>query len=307
MIAQAERLLRVSLTVQDLPRMEAFYCAAFGFARVGGGELSPALLRLLGAADTGARSALLRLGAEYLELVQFDPPGRPYPSGSTARDPWFQHVAIVVADMQAAHDRIQRLPVSPITQGGPQHLPANAGSVIAFKFRDPESHPLELIQFPPGRGDPVWRHRAREQLFLGFDHSAIVVADAALSRGFYTSRLGLGELSRSTNHGPEQQRLDGLADDVVDVVGLAPAAASTPHLELLGYHLASARPRTPRLSEEERAAYGHTAVKDAASARLVFEVDHLIEAQGTTLEDGSCAAQLLDPDGHRLLLIEPQR
>lgn len=307
MIARAERLLRVSLTVRDLALMERFYCAAFGFVRVGGGELSPALLRLLGATDTAARSSLLRLGNEFLELVQFDPPGRPYPSGSTARDPWFQHIAIVVADMEAAYDRIRQLPMSPITEGGPQQLPANAGSVIAFKFRDPESHPLELIQFPPGSGDPVWRHRAREQLFLGFDHSAIVVADAAVSEGFYTSRLGLAELARSTNHGPEQQRLDGVSSDVVDVVGLAPAGASTPHLELLGYHLASARSVAPRPLQDGRAARGPTAIEDAASARLVFQVDQLAEATGTLLEDGSRAAELIDPDGHRLLLIEPPR
>jgi catechol 2,3-dioxygenase-like lactoylglutathione lyase family enzyme len=292
-IARAERLLRVSLTVQDLALMEDFYCTAFGFVRVGGGALSAALLRLLGAPDTTARSSLLRLGAEHLELVQFDAPGRPYPSSSTARDPWFQHIAIVVADMGVAYDRIRRLPIRPISEGGPQRLPPDTGSVVAFKFRDPESHPLELIQFAPGAGDPIWRRPAAEQLFLGFDHSAIVVADASLSERFYASRLGLSELSRSLNHGPEQQRLDGLPEDLVDVVGLAPAAATTPHLELLGYH-----------HGETRVATAYTAVQDAASARLVFEVDRLAQLKGLTMEDGSCVAQLLDPDGHRLLLVE---
>ena len=293
MITRVDRLLRVSLTVHDLARMEDFYCAAFGFVRVAGGELSQALLRVLGAPDATARASLLRLGTEHLELVQFDPPGRPYPTGSTARDPWFQHIAIVVADMNAAYERVHRLPISPITRGGPQRLPPSTGCVVAFKFRDPESHPLELIRFPPGSGNPVWQEPA-QQLFLGFDHSAIVVADAALSEQFYTSRLGLSEHSRSVNRGPEQERLDGLALDSVDVVGLAPAATATPHLELLGYHV-----------DGMGTTWTHTAVEDVASARLVFGVDRLPAGEGARVEDGCGALQLLDPDGHRLLLVGP--
>lgn len=293
-MTQVGRLLRVSLTVRDLAQMERFYGAAFGFARVGGGELGPALLRLLGAPGAAARASLLQLGAEQLELVQFDPPGRPYPSSRTARDPWFQHIAIVVADMEAAYDRIRRLPIAAITAGGPQRLPPATGSVSAFKFRDPESHPLELIHFPPGSGDPVWQQAPRGQLFLGFDHSAIVVADAGLSQRFYTSRLGLSEVARSVNQGPEQQRLDGLPEVVVDVVGLAPAAATTPHVELLGYRCAVAA----------RAGRAYAAIEDTASARLVFEVDRLPAGEGTALDDGAGAVQLLDPDGHRLVLLE---
>jgi len=293
MIARVERLLRVSVTVQDLQRMESFYRDAFGFIRVREGALGAALLRLLGAPGAKARSSLLRLGDQQLELVQFDPPGRPYPPASTARDPWFQHFAIVVADMDAAYERMRRLPIARISDGGPQRLPPAAGAVVAFKFRDPESHPLELIRFPPGSGDPMW-HGSTRELFLGFDHSAIVVGDAERSRRFYTSQLGFSELSRSLNEGPEQQRLDGLRDAVVDVLGLAPAATVTPHVELLGYHTAAFAPADAR-----------TQVQDAASARLVFEVTNLAAGLGTRMEDGSLAAQVLDPDGHRLLLIEP--
>ena len=293
MIARAERLLRVSLTVRDLKRMERFYRDAFGFARVSEGELGEAMLALLGAPGASARSSLLRLGRQSLELVQFDPPGLPYPSGGRARDPWFQHIALVVADMDAACERLRRLPITPISDGGPQRLPPSAGSVVAFKFRDPEGHPLELIHFPAGTGDPIWREPSRE-LFLGFDHSAIVAGDAARSRRFYRSQLGFSESSRSRNSGPEQERLDGEPEDGVDVIGLAPAAAATPHLELLGY-----RPVDTALGR------ARTDVRDAASARLVLEVSHLAEGLGTRLEDGSLGAQRLDPDGHRLLLIEP--
>jgi catechol 2,3-dioxygenase-like lactoylglutathione lyase family enzyme len=291
-IARAERLLRVSLTVENLEATERFYREAFGFQRLHAGKLSLAMLTLLDAAGAAARSSVLRLGAQQLELVQFDPPGRPYPQPSTARDPWFQHIAIVVADMDAAYERLRRLPIAPISDGGPQRLPPSSGSVIAFKFRDPESHPLELIEFPQGGGAALWHEPARA-LFLGFDHSAIVVGDAARSRSFYASQLGLTPISESRNQGPEQQRLDGLRDEVVDVIGLGPTKVVTPHLELLGYHGAGTR-----------TAMAATAVQDVASARLVFEVTHLAKDRGMALEDGTLAAQALDPDGHRLLLLQ---
>ena len=44
----------------------------------------------------------------------------------------------------------------PISEGGPQLLPPSNGAVRAFKFRDPDGHPLELIWFPPGQGRAVW-------------------------------------------------------------------------------------------------------------------------------------------------------
>lgn len=58
--------------------------------------------------------------------------------------------------------------------------------------------------------------------------------------------FGFSVISRQTNHGPEQARLDGVDDSVVEVVGLAPvtgddprcaesASAGGPHLELLAY------------------------------------------------------------------------
>ena len=39
----------------------------------------------------------------------------------------------------------------------PQRLPdwnATAGGIKAFYFKDPDGHPLEILQFPAGKGDP---------------------------------------------------------------------------------------------------------------------------------------------------------
>ena len=77
------------------------------------------------------------------------------------------------------------------------------------------------------------RHRSR--FYLGYDHSAISVAEVDRSAAFY-GLLGLEQASRQLNSGAEQERLDGLPEgDVVDVVAMRPAAAPTPHVELLAY------------------------------------------------------------------------
>ena len=139
------------------------------------------------------------------------------------------------------------LDVTPITQGEPQQLPRSDGSVLAFKFRDPDLHPLELLQFPPGRTPAAWRGRRKleGQIGLGIDHSAISVADADASADFYRS-LGLSAGDPTLNQGPAQQRLDGLPDVEVMVVPMNPPEG-TPHLELLGY-------RTPKGERRPRAA-----------------------------------------------------
>ncbi len=302
------RLRRVGITVADLPRMQAFYQGALGFApSPAAAEADPAWARLLGAEGAGVRTARLRLGAQEIELTAFDPPGQPYPLGSTAADLWFQHIAVVTNDMAAAYGRIMRHGgATPITDGEPQLLPPEAGGVTAYKFRDPEGHPVELIHFPPGTGDAGWQHATPGSVTLGYDHSAISVADADRSVAFYAGLLGLAQASRQVNSGPAQERLDGLPGDVVDVVALHPAAASTPHVELLAY-------RTPR----GRPASGLRS-RDVAAARLVLEVENLPGLLGTLadagaviaepdpvpLADGSRAALVHDPDRHALVLIE---
>ncbi len=142
----------------------------------------------------------------------------------------------------------------------------------AYKFRDPDGHPLELLQFPDGSPPPAWQGKsaAAGQIGLGIDHSAISVADANASAAFYGS-LGLTPGERTLNRGPKQQRLDNLRDVEVTVAPMQPAAG-TPHLELLGYHV-------PR-----GAAGPALQANDVAATRIVWR--------------GTRAALLRDPDGH---------
>ncbi|MFN8643298.1 MAG: VOC family protein [Candidatus Binatia bacterium] len=225
--AQTTAVDAVSLTVADLQRSRAFYTEALDCTVEGEVEVSGrAWEALRGVAPLRMRVARLRLGAEHLELVEYrTPPGRPAPADARSNDRWFQHAAIVVADMDRAAARLQAHGVVPISTA-PQRLPdwnPDAGGIRAWYFRDPDGHPLELIWFPPGRGDPRWQAPGAA-LFRGIDHTAIAVADTEASLAFYRDRLGLRVAGGSENWGPEQDGLNGIPGSRVRITGCAPRA-----------------------------------------------------------------------------------
>jgi len=100
-----------------------------------------------------------------------------------------------------------------------------------LSFETLTGHPLEFLQFPNGKIPAHWKGHARTGVFRGIDHSAISVARIDRSLHFYEA-LGLHLAMRTLNHGLEQQRLDGVSDPQVEVIGLAPPRP-TPHVELL--------------------------------------------------------------------------
>jgi catechol 2,3-dioxygenase-like lactoylglutathione lyase family enzyme len=279
---QAERILRVSRVVSDLDRAEAFYRDGLGFRVIARGRSNQGTLAALGVGNIGAVEVVMRLGAQDIALVQFAKQGRPYPWDSRSDDLWFQHLALVVNDMDRAYAHLSsHAGWYPISEGGPQLLPPSNGAVRAFKFRDPDGHPLELIWFPPGEGRAVWRKTASAATFLGIDHTALTVASTSRSLAFYCA-LGLRVTERSLNRGPAQERLDGLPSSRVRVTGLRPVTASSPGLELLGY-----RP-------------------SGRAAGMIFPNDLVTDwvtlAVRPSPADSSCAIQ--DPDGHRLVLVD---
>jgi catechol 2,3-dioxygenase-like lactoylglutathione lyase family enzyme len=257
------RIRRISRVVSDLDRAERFYTDALGFRRLSRGPLEPAVLAALGMADANAEELVMRLGEEEIALVRFEQEGRPYPADSRSRDLWFQHLAIV-------------------SLGGPQRLPPSNGRERAFKFRDPDGHPLELIWFPPGKGRAIWHHRPAITPYLGIDHSAIVVSFTSRSLAFYR-RLGLLPTERSWNHGQPQSALDGLMEARVRVIGLRPGSPEGLGMELLRY-------RPP----------GRPMVSPRPNDRITDWVTLAVEG----LQRSSPAA-LRDPDGH-LLILEDQ-
>jgi len=252
-------ILRIARNVANLPRATAYY-EALGFKTAGGANTNPGLATLLGVAHV--HSQMLTLGAQTLELTQCDPPGADFPPDAASNDLNFQHIAILTNDIATAQKRALQAGGRPITANGPQQLPPQAGGVIAYKFRDPDGHPLEFLQFPGKISAP------------GYDHSAISVSSVARSTTFY-ARFGFAIAARQTNSGQAQACLDALLDPVVDVVALKSNNAA-PHLELLHYQSPAGRPIQWSLN-------------DLAADRLVLHA-----ADGPAIQR--------DPDGHVVLL-----
>lgn len=277
------------MVCRDPEVLADFYQAAFGFLRPGRG-LTPAI--------SGVE---LRLSSQAIRLIRAQPGGRLYPADVAGWNSLFQHIAIVVADMARAYTHLSALPGwKPISTSGPQGLPAASGGVSAFKFRDPEGHPLELIAFPRGAVPPQWL-MASQDVCLGIDHSAISVSSTATSIDFYES-LGLDRGGGSLNVGREQAALDDVPDAVVEVTALMPAQ-TTPHIELLRYQ-----------GDFDRSVPAQ-APNDATATRLVLTVEsraileticaHASSAllSGPELhEDSLYRALLHDPDGHLIYL-----
>ncbi|HSB13892.1 MAG TPA: VOC family protein, partial [Bryobacteraceae bacterium] len=168
----------IGLTVSDLDRSVEFYAKVLSFEKVSEGEVAGEdFEHLHGVFGLRLRTARMRLGDEFIELTEYlAPRGRPAPADARSNDRWFQYIAIIVSDMHKAYQWLRQNKVQH-SSPGPQRLPdwnRNAGGIEAFYFRDPDGHPLEILAFPPDKGDPKWR-RSADKLFLGIDHTAIVV------------------------------------------------------------------------------------------------------------------------------------
>ncbi len=149
-MSTVQRLSRISLVCREPDRLGCFYERAFGFVRSKqsetGGTALESLLRIPGAE---AKVIRMGLGEQTIELVGIKPEAQAYPPEVPAWSTLFQHFAIVVSDMAAAWAKLSaQKGWHPISTAGPQALPASSGGVAAFKFRDPEGHPLELLAFP---------------------------------------------------------------------------------------------------------------------------------------------------------------
>lgn len=305
--AAVVKIKRISVTVSDLARTERFYREALGFERVlRRREDDPSFAHLFGVERASFERLIMRVGTEEVEFIEFDKLRRGYPADSHSQDLWFQHFAIIVGDMGKAFSQLQRVPFTSISVGGPQTLPPQNGSVAAFKFRDPDGHPLELLYFPAGQGRAIWHRQPGDRIFLGIDHSAIGISDTPASVAFYADILGMTQSYATINRGPTQEALDGTFNAVVQITGLRPAASGGPGIELLDY-------RTPPTG---RSAPVDTASNDLAHVHLSLQVDAL-ERHVQSLEDhrarfvspgivklknGDATAMVRDPDGHALLL-----
>ena len=234
--APVSRVDSIGITVSDMERALAFYTGVLPFEVMLEVEVQgDAYERLFGVFGTRARIARLRLGEQEIELIDFlAPEGRPVPADSKSNDEWFQHIAIIVSDMDAAYAHLRQHNVQHASSG-PQTLPEwnpNAGGIKAFYFKDPDGNHLEILEFPPDKGDPRW-HEPTDALFLGIDHTAIVVRDTAPSLGFFEGALGLKVRGTSENYGMEQERLNNVFGARLLISSLG--APTGPAVEFLDY------------------------------------------------------------------------
>jgi len=299
------------LTVDNMDRSVEFYTKVLSFQKVAdykvSGEPYDSLYDLKGSRIHVVR---LRLGLETLTLMEFEKPkGRPLPTDMKSDDRIFQHIAIVVSDINKAYGILLKNQIATISPE-PQKLPEwnpGASGIQALYFRDPEGHPLELIHFPAGKGDPRWQ-QTHGKLFLGIDHSAITVENTSRSLEFYHHHLGLKITTDSLNYGPEQEKLTQVKGAKVYITSLS--AEQGPGIELLDYLTPTTGRDMPpdtkandqwhwqmRLQSPKLAELHQSLVKANAFVRklLTFKNPYL---------DYHEAFLTKDPDGHTLLITQ---
>jgi catechol 2,3-dioxygenase-like lactoylglutathione lyase family enzyme len=295
----------IGITVTDMDRAVEFYTKVLGFEKLDGREVAgEPYERLYGVFGMRLATTTLGLGDERIELMQFlAPRGRPEPADSKSNDRWFQHVAIIVSDMDRAYAWLREHKVEHASPG-PQLLPAwnpNAGGIAAFYFRDPDGNHLEVLHFPQGKGDAKW-HRQTQRLFLGIDHTAIVVGDTDASLQFYRDSLGMRVAGRSENYGLEQERLNNVFGARLRIT--ARRASRGPGVELLEY----LAPRTGRPMPVDSQANDewywqvNTTAPVAAAEGVVRQRHYSYISPGPQPVDGTTQLIIRDPDGHALRL-----
>jgi catechol 2,3-dioxygenase-like lactoylglutathione lyase family enzyme len=230
----------LGFTVSNMDRSLDFFTQVLSFEKVSDVEVTgDEYEHLQGVFGLRMRVVRLRLGGEQIELTEYlVPRGRPIPVDARSNDRWFQHIAIITSDMERAYQWLRKHHVEHASTG-PQRLPdwnKNAGGIRAFYFKDPDGHALEILQFPTGKGDPKWQQLAQQdagKLFLGIDHTAIVVSDTEASLKFYRDVLGLQVVGESENYGSEQEHLNNVFGVRLRITAVR--AAQGPGIEFLEY------------------------------------------------------------------------
>jgi catechol 2,3-dioxygenase-like lactoylglutathione lyase family enzyme len=303
----------ILITVQDMDRSLDFYSRVLTFEKVSDTELAGEdVEHLFGVFGARVRLVRMRLGDETIELVQFlAPRGRPIPVDSRSNDVWFQHIAVIVSDMDRAYAVLRKNNVEHASSG-PQRLPdwnKNAGGIKAFYFKDPDEHPVEVLSFPEGKGDAKW-HKNSGRVFLGIDHTAIVVTDTDASLRFYRDVLGLHIAGESENYGTEQEHLNNVFGARLRITALR--ASAGPGIELLEY----LTPRDGRpFPQDERSndlVHRQTELETDSAEEVVAPVRdakaRFVSSGLVLFHDSSVGFirgfVIRDPDGHALSIIQ---
>ncbi|PYX77249.1 MAG: glyoxalase [Acidobacteria bacterium] len=303
----------VNMTVSDMDRAVNFYSGVLSFRKISDTEVAgESYEHLEGVFGLRMRVVRMRLGDESIELTEYlAAKGRAIPPDARSNDRSFQHVAIIVSDMDKAYAWLRQNKVEHASSG-PQRLPdwnKNAAGIRAFYFKDPDGHPLEILQFPTDKGAEKW-HRPTSQLFLGIDHTAIVVGDTETSLHFYRDLLGMRIAGESENYGTEQEHLNNVFGARLRITSLR--AATGPGIELLEY--LAPRDGSPFPADEHAndvlhrqtevvTSYVDAAIKQFSKASAKFVSFGVVSESDAEL--GFHKGFLVrDPDGHAILVEE---
>ena len=303
----------VGMTVSDMDRSIEFYSRVLSFEKVSDVEVAgDNYERLEGVFGLRMRIVRMRLGEESIELTEYlAPKGRPVPVDSRSNDRWFQHVAIITSDMEKAYAWLRENKVEHASSG-PQRLPdwnKNAGGIKAFYFKDPDKHALEILQFPAGKGAEKWHSTA--SLFLGIDHTAIVVSNTEASLKFYQQTLGLQVAGTSENYGTEQEHLNNVFGARLRITGMR-AVGGGPGIEFLEYLAPRDGRAYPADSRANDLLHWQTSLQVGSVdgvAQNLFNGQYLFVSPGAvSLGDSllgfSKALLVRDPDGHVMQIVE---
>lgn len=313
--AQVTGVDAIGITVKDMNRSVKFYQDVLGFKKVSDSEFSGAAYeKLEGIFGLNMRVVRMQLGDEFIELTDYlTAGGRSIPEDQKANDLFFQHIAIVVSDMDKAFAQLKKFNVEYVSTA-PQTLPVTnvaAAGIKAFYFHDVDDHNLELIYFPEGKGNPKWQ-LTNGKIFLGIDHTAIGVSSTANSQKFYVDLLGIERKGESWNSGTEQEHLNNIEGASLHITGFR--AAAGPGVEFLEYLKPGPGKAYPADTRADDAWFWQTSLftadaealynklKDAGYAFVSKELVH-IHANGMHTK----SFIVKDPDGHAILIKESVR
>jgi catechol 2,3-dioxygenase-like lactoylglutathione lyase family enzyme len=309
-------------TVANADRSVAFFQQVLSFEKVSDIEvMGTEYEHLQGVFGLRMRIVRMKLGDEFIELTEYlAPKGRPIPADTRSNDHAFQHIAIIVSDTDKAYQWLRKHKVTHASTG-PQRLPdwnKNAGGISAFYFKDPDGHALEILAFPPDKGNPKWHKLAAanpNQLFLGIDHTAIVVGDTDASLKFYRDMLGMKVAGASENYGIEQERLNNVFGARLRITSLRAGdgrAESGPGIEFLEYLAPRDGHQRPIDIGANDLLHWQTKLvtRDATAVERSVLMDRfsLVSSGVIALPNGEMnftkSFLVRDPDGHVMQLIE---
>lgn len=303
----------VGFTVSDMDKAIDFYTRVLPFEKMSDVERAGIELEhLSGVFGARVRIVGLKLGEEKIELTEYlTPQGRPIPVDSRSNDRWFQHIAIIVSDMDKAYAVLRANKVKHASTGPqtlPSYIPAAAG-IRAFYFKDPDGHVLEILSFPPDKGAAKWHANAKGgKLFLGIDHTAIVVGDSEKSLGFYRDKLGLTVAGTSDNYGTEQEHLNNVFGAKLHITALKTTDDGIA-VEFLEYISPTDGRPYPQDSRNNDLWHWQTTFAASKLDPLLNTIRAEYISTGSVFVDSRLfgfrkGALIRDPDGHAVRLVE---